>query len=281
MNKEAARRMMNNTEVRGILCGWILAAVLVSGCATNVDPRSVDQDSLYSAISVDDVDYVRAAVKSGAIGPNQYIVAPGYNRGAPLIALAARAGSVNVMQYLIQAGADVNARTSYDETALMLASFFMSDEEGRGGSYEQHEAAARMLVAAGASLEAARGGYTPLSYAAYQGRVQTIRFLLARGARVDGSVQGGVAYLPTPLMMATMMGHEDSARLLLEAGANPRLRVSAGNTAMEFAQKYRQTQLYPILQCAERMPRGQKFANWCAGATSTDLLLPAGLFRRQ
>jgi len=82
-------------------------------------------------------------------------------------------------------------------------------------------------------------------------------------------------------MMATMMGHEDSARLLLEAGANPRLRVSAGNTAMEFAQKYRQTHLYPMLRCAEGLPRGQKFALWCNGASSTDSFLPAGLFRRR
>jgi ankyrin repeat protein len=264
-----------------MLCGWFAAAALVAGCATTVDPRSVDGDSLYSAISTDDVHYVRAAVKSGAINPNQYVVAPGYSRGAPLIALAARSGSLDVLQYLIQAGADVNARTSYNETALMLASFFMSDSEGRGASYEEHEKAAQMLVAAGASLEAARDGYTPLSYAAYQGRIRTIRFLLARGARVDGSIQDGAIYLPTPLMMATMMGHEESALLLLEAGANPRLRVAAGNTAIELAQKYRQTHLYPMLRCAEGLPRGQKFSQWCNSATSTDSLLPAGLFRRK
>lgn len=273
--------MKNNTAARGRLCGWILAATLVSGCATSVDPRSVDGESLYSAISTDDAHYVRAAVKSGAVQPNQYIVAPGYSRGAPLIALAARSASLDVLQYLIQAGADVNARTSYGETALMLASFFMSDHEGRGASYEQHEAAAQMLVAAGASLEAARDGYTPLSYAAYQGRERTIRFLLARGARVDGSAESGITYLPTPLMMAAMMGHEESALLLLEAGANARLRVAAGNTAMELAQKYRQTHLYPMLQCAEGLPRGQKFSRSCAGATSADSLLPAGLFRRK
>lgn len=272
--------MMRRTAARGMLCGWVLAAALVSGCATNVDPRAVDSESLYSAISTDNADYIRAAVRSGVMNPNQYIVASGYSQGAPLIALAARSASLDVLQYLIQAGADVNARTSYGETALMLASFFMSDQEGRGASYEQHEAAAQMLVAAGASLEAARDGYTPLSYAAYQGRERTIRFLLARGARVDGSVEGGITYLPTPLMMAIMMGHEESALLLLEAGANPRLRVQAGNTAMELAQKYRQTHLYPMLKCAEGLPRGQKFSRWCRGATPGDSLIPAGLFSR-
>lgn len=265
---------------RNTLCGWVLAAALVSGCATSFDPRSVDQDRLYSAITVDDVDYVRAAVNSGAINPNQRISAPGYSTGAPMITLAARAGSVDVLQYLVGAGANLNARSPYNETALMLACFFMSDLEGQGASYEQHEAAAQILVEAGASLEAGRDGYTPLSYAAYQGRDHTIRFLLARGARVDGYVENGATYLPTPLMMATMMGNEAAARLLLQAGANARLRVEAGNTAFELARKYRQTQLFSMLRCAERLPPGQKFSRWCEGATATDSLIPAGLFRR-
>jgi uncharacterized protein len=272
--------MRQTMTPRNTLCGWVLAAVLVSGCATTVDPRSVDQDSLYSAITVDNVDYVRAAVKSGAVHPNQRIPAPGYSAGAPLITLAARAGSLGVLQYLVGAGANLNARSPYDETALMLACFFMSDLEGQGASYVQHEAAARILVEAGASLEAARDGYTPLSYAAYQGREHTIRFLLARGARVDGYVENGVTYLPTPLMMATMMGHEEAARLLLNAGANARLRVEAGNTAFELAHKYRQTQLFSMLRCAEGLPAGQQFSRWCAGVTGTESFIPAGLFRR-
>jgi uncharacterized protein len=137
-----------------------------------------------------------------------------------------------------------------------------------------------MLVAAGASLEAARDGYTPLSYAAYQGRERTVRFLLARGARVDGYVEDGITYLPTPLMMATMMGHEAAARLLLKAGANARLRVEAGNTAFEFARKYRQSHLFSMLRCAEGLPPGQKFSQWCEGVTGTESLIPAGLFGR-
>ncbi|MGW8183292.1 MAG: ankyrin repeat domain-containing protein, partial [Burkholderiales bacterium] len=96
-----------------------------------------------------------------------------------------------------------------------------------------------------------------------------------------GSVEDGITYLPTPLMMATMMGHKESARLLLEAGANPRLRVAAGNTAIEFAVKYRQTHMFTMLRCAEGLPRGQKFSQWCEGAASTDTLIPVGLFRRQ
>ncbi len=277
---EQATRQAGKSVSFSALFGWVLIVGLLSGCATSFDPRSVDNDGLLNAIETDDVYYVQAAVASRAISPNQRIPAPGYSRGTPLITLAARAGSLGVLEYLIQAGADVNARSPYNETALMLAAFFMSDTEGQGQSYERQEAAARMLVAAGASLEAARDGYTPLSYAAYQGRNDTIRFLLSHGAHVDGSVEDGITYLPTPLMMATIMGHEESARLLLQAGANPRLRVAAGNTAFEFALKYRQTHLYTMLRCAEGLPRGQKFSQWCEGATSTDSLVPVGLFRR-
>jgi len=277
---QAARKTATRIS-RSVLLGWVLAVALLSGCATSPNPRSIDSDGLLSAIETDDVYYIQAAVRSHVISPNQRIPAPGYSKGTPLITLAARAGSLGVLQYLIQAGADVNARSPYNETALMLAAFFMSDQEGQGQSYERQEAAARMLVDAGASLEAARDGYTPLSYAAYQGRNDTIRFLLSRGARVDGSVENGITYLPTPLMMATMMGHKESARLLLEAGANPRLRVAAGNTAFEFAIKYRQTHMFTMLRCAEGLPRGQKFVQWCEGAASADSLIPVGLFRRE
>lgn len=278
---DGTRRMRKKISARKALGGWIVAAALLSGCAGSVDPRSVDNDGLLGAIETDNVYYIRAAVASRAVDPNQRIPAPGYSAGTPLITLAARAGSLSVLQYLIGAGADVNARSPYNESALMLASFFMSDQEGQGVSYERHEAAARILVEAGASLEAVRDGYTPLSYAAYQGRDRTIRFLLARGARVDGYVEDGITYLPTPLMMATMMGHEESARLLLQAGANVRLRVAGGNTAFEFARKYGQTHLYSMLRCAEGLPRGQKFSQWCEGPASTDSLIPAGLFRRR
>jgi ankyrin repeat protein len=187
--------------------------------------------------------------------------APAYSAGAPLIALAARDGSIGVLNYLIAAGADLNARTPVNETPLMLAAYFQAE-----GSAARHDAAVRLLVEAGASLENPYS-YTPLAYAAYSNRQQALRFLLERGARVDGDATDRQTYVNTPLMMAVIQGHREVVRLLLRAGADPLVRVRGGHTAREFAQKYRQFHVEPLLACAEALPQGMRFAQHCEGSS--------------
>ena len=236
--------------------GWVVVAVAMTGCAgmSSFTPgERVDSTRLLNAIETDDVSYVRGAVQAGALNLNQRIPAGAYPGGAPLIAIAARTASLEVMRYLISAGADLNARTSAGETALMLASFFFdSSEQMSGRSFERHEQAVRMLVAAGASLENQYGQYTPLAYAAYQGNERVLRYLIERGARVNIDAQNGLTYVNTPLMMAAIQGNENIARTLLRAGADADIRVRGGNTASEFALKYQHANLARVLQCAER-----------------------------
>lgn len=243
-----------------------LAAVLVvvlSGCASVGGGRDVDR--LNSAIETDDVHFVRGAIESREISPNQRVVTPGYSEGAPLLAIAARAAALEVMRYLISAGADLNARTPPGETPLMLAAFFF-DESGMGRSSVRHEQAVRLLVAAGADLENLPHHYSPLAYAAYQGNDRVVRFLLERGAKADSGAYGGGTYVNTPLMMAAIQGHEAVVKTLLRAGASADIRVYGGHTAAEFAAKYNHGSLAQLLFCAQRQygqsgfgPRCQQF----------------------
>lgn len=243
------------------MLGGLAAVVVIGGCA-GMGGKHLDVDSMRNAIDQDDVSYVQAAVNRGAISVNHRLVAPGYSGGAPLIALAARAGSVRVLRYLISAGADVNARTPVNETALMLAAFFRDDG---AASADQHDEALRVLVEAGANLENEFGNYTPLAYAAYNDRQRALRYLLERGARVDADAVGRVVYVNTPLMMAAMQGHREVVRTLLRAGADPLIRVINGNTAREFALKYRHSHVEPLLACAEAVPPGMRYAQRCEG----------------
>lgn len=245
--------------------GVALLLLLLGGCA-GVPTGTSDADRLRNAIAIDDVGFVQGAVQSGRIGVNQSLPIPGYLEGTPLITVAARYAALRVLRYLISAGANVNARTPAGETAVMLASYFTAEDiERSGASGAQYEQAVRLLAEAGASLENEPHHYTALAYAAYQGHERIVRYLLSRGARVDGDAEDGIVYINTPLMMAAMQGHHETALALLRAGANARIRVHLGSTAAELAQRYNHPNLLGPLRCAERLAPGERFVQQCAG----------------
>jgi hypothetical protein len=257
--------MSRNFAAVGTRAACALLALMLTACA-GMTPSGgrLDADGLSNAIVTDDVDYVRAAVNSRAVSVNQRIPAPGYLEGTPLITIAAKHASLNILRYLIAAGANVNARTPVNETPLMLAAFFFDESRDSGTrSYDRHEKAVRMLVEAGASLENEAYHYTPLAYAAYQGHDRIVHFLLERGARVDADARNDMTYINTPLMMAAIQGHRRTAHSLLRAGANPRVRIHAGHTAAELAVKYNHMHLFHLLKCAESTTPGEAFARGC------------------
>jgi hypothetical protein len=247
---------------RLIALGCALAA---AGCVsvapgTNV---AIDRQRLAHAIAVDDFAQVRTLVEARAIGVNEVLPGIGY-AVTPMITIAARNASLNVLRYLIAAKADLNARTPDRDTALMLAAHFALEDRDRNAlSYERHDQAVRLLVEAGADLENTGNAYTPLAYAAYAGRDIAVRYLIEKGARVNAGAQGRSSSLNTPLMMASMQGHQSAARQLLRAGADAGVRVAGGMTAAEFAQKYKHAQLLQLLRCAENLRPDESFGKRC------------------
>lgn len=71
----------------------------------------------------------------------------------------------------------------------------------------------------------------PLLTAAFWGRQSEIERLLAEGADPNGADEEGL----TALMLAAGNGFADGARILLEAGADWRLKSKEGATAEDFA----------------------------------------------
>jgi ankyrin repeat protein len=215
-------------------CAIVVA--MLSGCAGLPSGNGpIDADALLNAIVADEVEYVAAAVKTGRAHVNQRIPAPVYMEGTPLITIAARAGSVGVVRFLIAAGADLNALTPAGETALMLACYFGADSDETASKVsERHERIVRLLAEAGATLENEPNYYGP-----------------------------EIRDVNTPLMMAAMQGNRSSAVLLLRAGANARVRTYRGFTAAQLAAKYDGKSIVPMLRCAEMLRPGEKFAQRC------------------
>ena len=88
------------------------------------------------------------------------------------------------------------------------------------------------LLDKGLSPDTTFNGFTSLHFAAGDGRRDVINVLLRAGAKVDIPCEGGGG---TPLYIAIQMGQLTSARLLVEAGANPTLTDNFGNTLLHLA----------------------------------------------
>jgi ankyrin repeat protein len=93
--------------------------------------------------------------------------------------------------------------------------------------------AARELIRQGADVdEPAHYSLTPLANAAERGNVAMVKLLLKSGAKVNAAPDGY-----TPLMRACFGGRPKTARLLIDAGADPNLRRHDGQRALHFAAK--------------------------------------------
>ncbi len=233
----------------------VFLLVFFSGLFAGADDQKILND-----IELDNVDSIRDAVNAGKISVNHRVVlhdAP----GTPIISLAAKYAAEKIALYLISKQADLNAQNPVKETALMMAVFFDNTYWG-GTGYDAHDRIARALINAGAALENG-DWWEPLAYAAYKGRFEIAAYLISKGARVNGPTADGVSPVNTPLMMASMQGHENFVRFLLANNANAKIKNQHDLTAFMLAKKYNQTHLFKYLKCAETLKPGEKYLDHC------------------
>lgn len=103
--------------------------------------------------------------------------------------LAARGGFAKVVEFLLAEGADVNAKTSSNATALHMAT--QQDTNGAARCVE-------LLCEAQADTEVETESGTPLFWAAGSGNSRPLSALLAAGANANAKNEHGL----TPLIMS-------------------------------------------------------------------------------
>jgi len=132
-------------------------------------------------------------------------------------------------------------RTAKDESPLMLAAL-------RG-----HTGLVKKFIARGADVN--KTGWTPLHYAATSGHLEIMRILLDNHAYIDAESPNGT----TPLMMAAHYGTAAAVKLLLEEGADPKLKNQLGLTAIDFAQRANRTEAAELIAGSVRaaQPKGK------------------------
>lgn len=153
-------------------------------------------------------------------------------------------GDPAAVEALIEHGADVDAREPENrQTALMWAAAHRQPEVARvllahGAAVDARTITRRQFRGTGmrsttspagaAHFEA--GGFTPLLFAARHGDVDSARLLLNAGADIDDTGADG----NSALVLAAMSGHPRLAEFLLARGADPD-RAGAGYSALHAA----------------------------------------------
>jgi len=208
-------------------------------------PQVDGTTALHWAVRYDDLDTADLLIRSGAR------VSTANREGVTPLQLAAMNGSASMIDKLLKAGAEANAAlTPSGDTALMMAA--------RTGTPE----AITVLLEAGANVNAKEswGGTTALMWAASEQHTAAVKLLLDHGADVNArsnfvaaangrGFEGRTPAVPkaeqkveefasgwlTPLMFAAREGDLESARLLVNAGANVNAIAGDGKDALGLA----------------------------------------------
>ena len=162
--------------------------------------------------------------------------------GETALMTCARTGNADAMAALLDHGArNVNAReASRGQTALMWAVAQGHSDVARiliehGADVGARTQSRSLLVSVGGrgderARELPLGGFTPLLFAARHGQVESARHLLDAGADVNESGPDGASALVT----ASFSGHGELAAFLLERGGDPNA-AGAGYAALHTA----------------------------------------------
>lgn len=158
-------------------------------------------EHLFRMASLGHIDSVKLIVEVNDVDLSKYDNNKHFN---PIIYAASYSGNKELVQYLIDKGADPNAKTSGNETALHRAA--------RGG----HLDVVKLLVAYGADLNIiynANGGLSPLSRAAESGNLEVVKYLVEKGADVNYTNESSGS---SPLRSAAYEGNYEIFKYLAQ-----------------------------------------------------------------
>jgi len=183
----------------------------------------------------------------------------GLDQGETALHVSSRMGHVEVASYLLDQGADINARNAVRMTPLHMAC------RGDLGMVE-------LLVSRGAD-PAIEGIFnlTPLTVAAVGGHVAILRCLLTTRAITTIDTHD-MAKMRTALWCAAYDGNMELVKLLVEAGANPMIaganpmiaNKEALMTPLAAAQQNGHHQCAELLQVSDQRAAGIDEAFSCA-----------------
>jgi ankyrin repeat protein len=215
-----------------------VALLLAHGADVQARERETGQTALMWAAAEHHLEVVQLLLQRGAD-----VHARSEGGFTPLL-FAAQQGSVEIARVLLAAGADPNETAGDGSSALLVAAdsahkFVVSDEG-------THAAVAMLLLQKGAEPNADKAGRTALHSAVQAAEPELVKALLAGGADPNARLtrplpqlgrQLGNAFRvdtvgATPFWLAAKLADVQIMRLLVEAGADPKLATKDSSTPL-------------------------------------------------
>ncbi|XP_006823931.1 uncharacterized protein LOC100375149 [Saccoglossus kowalevskii] len=239
----------------------------------------------HSTLRARNLNFFHVASSSGHVEMCMYLLDLGFNihdvtfksmemntyyaEGVTALHLAAGHGHHNVVYFLVDQGAKVDARDQEDCTALHYAA-----EQGHPITIQKlihfnasinaqnwhlytplhkaalhgHLAVTELLIDNGAYIDLPVlndfGGYTPLHLAAAEAHYDVVQLLVNQGASLDFID----SCKQTPLHLATKNGHLEIVQLLYSSGASLSMKDYKGETPLSLAQKKKYSEISKFLK---------------------------------
>lgn len=154
----------------------------------------------------------------------------------PVMPYAARYGTRDLFQRLLQAGADLNALTHVKSSAV-----------GRALAFGNHKGV-RALLELGFDMKTYAGG-NALRDAAGSGKFEFVKLFVEHGADVNFNGRSQVfPYCTTPVQMAAAINHFEIVKYLIEHGADVTIKDKNGDRAYSYAKQNNHTELMEYIK---------------------------------
>jgi uncharacterized protein len=196
-----------------------------------------------------DTALIVAARRAGAVPVAAYLLEKGAEAsaatqgGVTALHRAATSGDVQMLKLLLDRGAKVNVQRKDGRTPLGSAATW------------GHAGAVRYLLSKGANPNLGDSG---LSRAVFQGNVEIVKALLEAGAEVKGS--GG----PEPILVLACFSYDADpqiVKMLLERSADPAAKSQRGKTPLELARERGHEEIARLLVQAIAQKQGAEKRN--------------------
>ncbi|RIL06773.1 MAG: hypothetical protein DCC75_10575 [Proteobacteria bacterium] len=238
----------------------VVEALLKAGANPNIADQGIGHTPLMRAIDMQHLEIVRALLGAKA-DPNAVA-----SDGRSCLMMAVESRKPQIVQALVDARADVKKVDAEGNSPALAAA-----QDGMSESLE----IIAILGRAGAEMNASNAAYTPLVYAVQQGNKDLVQALLKAGADPNGKTQSGqipiqyalddtellqillqakadpnvvLASDSTLLMEAIQNSQTDAAKILINAGADTQRKDYAGNTPLDIAERYSQTEVVELIK---------------------------------